>query len=96
MFRNKRAQSTLEYAVIIAVVIAALLAIQIYMKRGVEGKLRESTDSIGEQFDANNTTMNITRGRNGTTVQLVKNKTTSTRTSGETRTEFGSETVGSW
>ncbi len=55
MFNQKRGQSTLEYAVIIAVVVAALLAIQIYMKRGVQGKLRESSDKIGEQYSAGNT-----------------------------------------
>jgi hypothetical protein len=41
----------LEYAVIISVVVAALLAMNIYMKRASEGKLRESSDRLGEQFD---------------------------------------------
>ena len=52
--RNK-SQSTLEYAVIIAVLAGALLAINIYMKRGVQGKLRESVDEIGQQYSAGNT-----------------------------------------
>ena len=43
-------QSTVEYAVLIAVVVGALIAMQIYMKRGVQGKLRSATDDIGEQF----------------------------------------------
>ena len=47
---KKAGQSTLEYAVVIAVVVAALLAMQIYMKRGAQGKLRQATDDIGEQF----------------------------------------------
>ena len=47
---NTRGQSTVEYAVCIAVVVAALLAMQIYMKRGVQGKLRSATDDVGEQF----------------------------------------------
>ncbi len=47
---NRRAQSTVEYAILIAVVVGALLAMQIYMKRGVQGKLRSATDDIGEQF----------------------------------------------
>ncbi|MBI3319017.1 MAG: hypothetical protein HYZ89_00290 [Candidatus Omnitrophica bacterium] len=45
-----KGQATLEYAVVIAVAVAALLAMQIYMKRGVQGKLREATDQVGEQF----------------------------------------------
>jgi len=46
-----KAQSTLEYALLISVVIAALIGMQVYMKRGMIGKLRESTDSVGQQFD---------------------------------------------
>ncbi|MDD2679215.1 MAG: hypothetical protein PHO03_00215 [Candidatus Omnitrophica bacterium] len=52
MLRNKKGQNTLEYALIIAAVIGALIAINAYMKKGVQGKLKESTDQIGKQFDA--------------------------------------------
>ena len=45
-----RGQSTAEYAILAAVVIAALLAMQIYMKGGIQGKLRESADQVGDQF----------------------------------------------
>lgn len=48
--RRRGGQSTLEYAVVIAVVVAAAVAMQIYMKRGVQGKLRAATDDIGGQF----------------------------------------------
>lgn len=51
---NARAQSTLEYAIIIMVVVGALLAMQIYMKRGLEGKLKDSSDNIGAQYSAGN------------------------------------------
>lgn len=51
MFKDRKGQSTLEYGLIIAVVVAALLAINYYMKKGVQGKLKESTDQIGRQFD---------------------------------------------
>jgi hypothetical protein len=45
-------QSVLEYTMIIAVVVLAFFAIQIYMKRGMEGRFRASADDIGKQFDA--------------------------------------------
>lgn len=47
---GRRGQGTLEYVTLVVVVIAALLAMQLYMKRGVQGKLRSSADDIGEQF----------------------------------------------
>jgi len=47
---RNRAQSTLEYVVMIAVIAAALFAMQIYIKRGMQGKMRESADSIGQGF----------------------------------------------
>lgn len=98
-----RGQSTLEYAVIIAVVVSALLAIQIYMKRGLQGKLRDSTDQIGEQFDAGATTLNHTVTRSGKTVQQVEAGKTTVDSGGgslggtaETRTESGTESVAAW
>lgn len=72
MLRKNRAQGTLEYAMIIAVVVAALLAIQVYMKRGVQGKLRESTDQIGQQYSAGKMTSNYT------TEQIAEMKTKET------------------
>lgn len=97
MLSNKKAQSTLEYAVVIAVVVGALIAIQIYMKRGVQGKLRESADQVGEQFEASDTEVDITTDQTGTTIQT-------TTTDGVTRVqavsgsqkESGTETVAEW
>jgi len=94
-------QSTLEYAVIIAVVVGALLAIQIYFKRGVQGKLRESSDQIGEQFDANKTSITRNTSRTAETVQNVLGGATTSDTGGtlgaaEKRSEEGNETVDAW
>jgi len=51
MLKKKRGQSAVEYALVIIVAIAALLAINAYMKKGMQGRLKESTDQIGRQFD---------------------------------------------
>ncbi len=56
--RKRRAQSTLEYAVLIVIVIGALLTIQTYVKRGIQGRLRQASDDIGDQFD---TDINMSR-----------------------------------
>ena len=47
---HKRGQSTVEYAVLIAVVAAALLGVQFYAKRAVQGRVKASADQIGDQF----------------------------------------------
>ena len=52
---TKKAQSTLEYAILIIVIIAALISIQVYIKRGVQGRLKSSADDIGDQFSPGNT-----------------------------------------
>ena len=48
--RKLKGQSTLEYAVLVVIIIAALLSLQTYIKRGVQGRLRKSSDDIGDQF----------------------------------------------
>ena len=50
--RGRAGQSTLEYAVVIAVIVGALLAMQVYIKRGVQGRFKQASDDIGEQFSA--------------------------------------------
>ena len=68
MLIKNKAQSTLEYAMIIAVVVGGLIAMQYYMKRGIQGKLRESTDSIGEQYSAGNVTSKFTIEQEGSQI----------------------------
>jgi hypothetical protein len=53
--RKLKGQSTLEYAVLIIIVIGALLTIQVYIKRGVAGRLKGAADDIGDQFSVGNT-----------------------------------------
>ena len=77
--RRKKGQSTLEYAVLIIIIIGALLSIQVYIKRGVQGRLKQATDDIGDQFSVGNT-------------NVVKSKTTRSYTK-ETFTTGSSKTT---
>ncbi len=52
--RRKKGQSTLEYAVLIIIIIGALLSIQVYIKRGIQGRLKGAADDIGDQFSPGN------------------------------------------
>lgn len=47
---TKKGQSILEYAFVLVGVIMAIVAIQLYMKRGLEGRVAEATNDIGNQF----------------------------------------------
>jgi uncharacterized protein (UPF0333 family) len=62
---QKKGQSTLEYAVLIVVIIGALLTIQVYIKRGIQGRLRQASDDIGDQYSPGNTNVLKTVTRNG-------------------------------
>jgi Flp pilus assembly pilin Flp len=92
MVKNRRAQSTVEYATLVAVVIAVVLVAQIYMKRGFTGKIRESTDSVGEQFTPYTATYSLTKGRTGTRQESTTAKGDITQKSiDEKQTRAGTE-----
>lgn len=96
MVKNRKAQSTVEYAVLAAVVVGALLVMQIYMKRGVSGKLKEATDRVGEQFTPHTATYSLNKSFTGTrtevtTVEGALTTTIATGTGQETQTSTGSE-----
>lgn len=67
MFRNRyqaktkwiAAQSTLETTVLIVIAVVALVLMQTYLKRGIQGHLRSGVDSIGGQYDPERTTSDI-------------------------------------
>lgn len=46
LFRNQKAQSTAEYAIVIGLVVAAAIAMQIYIKRGIQAKIKDGTDLL--------------------------------------------------
>ena len=48
--RNHRGQSTAEYAVVIGVVVAAIIAMQVYVRRGMQAKVKDVTDHFTSQF----------------------------------------------
>ena len=60
---NRNAQSVVEYAVLFAVIVAALLFMQMYLKRGTMGRMRDATDQLGEQFNPHDTQSNFTQGQ---------------------------------
>ena len=92
--RNLRGQSTLEYVILVGFVVAALIAMGFYMKRGFEGRLRESTDQVGQQYSAGNTNSSYTTTTNMTQSENVNAGVTSTDISQNQQVKTGSETLG--
>ncbi len=48
--RFRKAQSTTEYTIFIAAVIAGFIGLQVYFQRGVKGNIKQRSDSVGSQF----------------------------------------------
>ncbi len=45
----------MEYAALVICLVAALLAMQVYLKRGMQGRLRQLGDELGQQYAPRNT-----------------------------------------
>lgn len=96
-----RGQSTIEYTLMIVAIIGALLAMQVYFKRGVQGRLRDNVENIGKQYDpaSANITSNLSVSSSSTanTVSIEeggKLKTTTTTNSTTNSTVSSNESVG--
>lgn len=90
---RRRGQSTLEYAVLIVVIIAALIAMQVYLKRGIQGRMRESSDQIGEQFSPGFTTSNVTTNTYAQSQETSDAYSTTTQIMNQWQQRSGSESI---
>jgi hypothetical protein len=70
MFIKKRGQSFQEYAILLALAAAAFIAMQAYMKRGMQGRLRDLANQISpKQYEANDTTSKTVIDREGSSTE---------------------------
>jgi uncharacterized protein (UPF0333 family) len=94
---NRKGQSTLEYALIIAVVVGGLLLMQYYVKRGYAGRLKSASDEMGEQYDPTTYAGDFAITQHSKAQQEVKERaSTTTQIDNQTNLKTGSETVGAW
>ena len=49
--RNQKGQTILEYTVIIIILLAVMVTMKDYVKRGIQGRWRSATDDLGDQYD---------------------------------------------
>lgn len=91
---NRKGQSTLEYALIVAVVVAGLLLMQHYVKRGYAGRLKSASDEMGDQFDPVNYSANFTLNQSSRVSQTVLNRaSTTTHLNNQVSNRTGNETL---
>lgn len=90
---TRKAQSTLEYAILILIVIVALLAMQVYLKRGIQGRMRESSENIGQAYSPGYTTSNFHTELDSVTLETVKDDITTTTLQKRDEQRDGNENV---
>lgn len=90
MLKNKRGQSTVEYAIVVGVVVAALVAMQTYVKRGMQARYHDGVNFLADQTANGDGTVNSGMGKAYTAVQYEpyylesQYNTNSDKTSSET------------
>lgn len=86
LVKIRKAQSTLEYALLIGVVVGALLAMQTYLKRSIQGRMQIIGDQMGDQYDPDGTyrfeNMTVTNTKIVETTTAGENSTTNTSITG--------------
>jgi hypothetical protein len=70
----RKGQSTAEYAIVIGLVIAAAVAMQVYVKRGIQGKVRDAVDNTlaAKQYEPYYLESNLKNTRNESTTAETK------------------------
>lgn len=69
--RVDKGQGLSEYAVLVALVATALVAMNIYVKRSIQGKIRDLADQMApeaEHYDPRSTNSTYTTNQSGVTV----------------------------
>jgi hypothetical protein len=90
----RKGQGTLEYAIVIVVVVGALIAMQWYMKGGYQGKLRAASDDMGEQFAPTRTSGTMVTTHDSTQNDVTTLGTGATATThDQSQVRTGSEVV---
>ena len=49
--KNKKAQSVAEYVIILGLVVATVVAMQTYVKRGIQGRVKDAVDYVDNAGD---------------------------------------------
>jgi hypothetical protein len=70
-FYRKKAQSTAEYAIVIGLVIASILGMQTYVKRGLQGRTHDASKQLYDTFTSDPNWSNISSVSDATAKQGI-------------------------
>ena len=99
---TRKGQSTAEYAIVIGLVIAAIVAMQVYVKRGIQGKVKDAVDYKDSSDTITGTTMQYepyyTQSSMSSTQSATDTENTAigggvSRTAATTASRTGSQTI---
>jgi len=102
MLRRIRGQSTAEYAIVIGLVIGAAVAMQVYVKRGIQARIKDAVDHTDAsdgitrsgQYEPYYLTSDVITSREATTAATTGAGGTVTRkTTADTTSRTGTTTV---
>lgn len=68
----------MEYSILFAVILSAILIMQFYVKRGYQGRLKREADTVGQQYSPGHTTSSITTNTDSTSTTTVEDGIQST------------------
>jgi len=73
--KNKKAQTIMEYCIIIAIVIGVFVAMSTYFKRGFAGRWKDAIDNLGDQYDPLTANTKITHALHSVTTSTITAET---------------------
>lgn len=80
---GKRAQTTAEYAILIALIVGAVVAMQVYVKRGIQGRVKDVVDHTGAGGTVGEEKLTFSSGQ----YEPYYNKSVATTTQGSESTD---------
>ncbi len=69
--RYKKGQTASEYVMLTVVILGALVATQMYIKRAIQGRWKSTMESIGEQYDPTVMLSNIRQSLSGNSYSVI-------------------------
>ena len=67
----RKGQSLLEYTILMIIIVAAFMTMQVYIKRGFQGRWKQASDDLGDQYDTTAFNSNVRYTLNSTTESTV-------------------------